>query len=142
MTGANATTITFMAAAATAASAALCLAFIAYQQGKHHGRMQGRKSHYSDDISSNKLTATKVTATKAPSARSSDKAANVPETRLTSSIGAIKATPSDDLDMLPIYPIGTLRSIYRLCVGTPRQVSLMCRSVLFCNLIHRVNRLM
>ena len=27
----------------------------------------------------------------------------------------------DDDDVLPVYPIGKLQSIYRLCVGTPRQ---------------------
>jgi len=27
----------------------------------------------------------------------------------------------EDDDMLPVYPIGKLQSIYRLCVGTPRQ---------------------
>jgi hypothetical protein len=37
---------------------------------------------------------------------------------------ALKKTEStNEFDMLPIYPIGTLHSIYRLCVGTPRQVS-------------------
>ena len=27
----------------------------------------------------------------------------------------------EDDDVLPVYPIGKLQSIYRLCVGTPRQ---------------------
>ena len=27
----------------------------------------------------------------------------------------------NDDDVLPVYPIGKLQSIYRLCVGTPRQ---------------------
>ena len=29
--------------------------------------------------------------------------------------------PSSDFTSLPIHPVGTLSSIYRLCVGTPRQ---------------------
>jgi len=32
-----------------------------------------------------------------------------------------KGEDKDDGDVLPIYPIGKLQSIYRLCVGTPRQ---------------------
>ena len=113
MTGATASTITFTTAAA------ICLTLIAYQQGKRHGRMQGEKTRHNDDLQANTPTGGEP-----PSTSNSNKTSDAPETKRTLSIKATKATPSDDLDMLPIYPIGTLRSIYRLCVGTPRQVSL------------------
>jgi len=40
----------------------------------------------------------------------------------------------DGDDVLPVYPIGKLQSIYRLCVGTPRQgKSCTRRQSLCCN---------
>mmetsp|Transcript_24229 Transcript_24229/g.50823 ORF Transcript_24229/g.50823 Transcript_24229/m.50823 type:complete len:584 (-) Transcript_24229:392-2143(-) len=47
---------------------------------------------------------------------------SVGERRKTAQNGKSKIQPQNEqLSSLPIYPIATLTSIYRLCVGTPRQ---------------------
>ena len=46
-----------------------------------------------------------------------------PDNSISTASNVKERSSNDNFEMLPIYPIGTLRSIYRLCVGTPRQVS-------------------
>ena len=122
----NSTTST---TAAMAASAMLGVALFAYHRGKQCGRSEctprgtqidislktassendGCNSHVMDAVNRTVKSNDSTTIScldKAGSAESNDKA----------------VSNGDNFDMLPIYPIGSLRSIYRLCVGTPRQV--------------------
>ncbi|KAL3786985.1 hypothetical protein HJC23_005496, partial [Cyclotella cryptica] len=116
--------------AAIAASAVLGVAILAYHQGKRRGRNEvvsrSTRCDISRETSSSESDAClAVVATDKDNHRivkandstlpfSQESAASIPSTDKTMS-------NDDDFDMLPIYPIGTLRSIYRLCVGTPRQ---------------------
>lgn len=111
------TKATFLAAAA-ATSAALTLSVLAYQYGKKRGQLDLQSPAIESDGSCD------VSGAAATSSCSEDKVSS--KTSGTGKLPKMKVNPSDELDMLPIYPIGTLRSIYRLCVGTPRQVSLQC----------------
>jgi len=97
------TTRTNAIAAAAATSAAIGLAMMIFQHGKRRGRIELQSQLTSDNGPFDE------------NARG-----NTLQPSNTTSIPKIK--PIDDTYMLSIYPIGTLRSIYRLCVGTPRQV--------------------
>jgi hypothetical protein len=111
-------------ATATVSSAALLgVAFLAYHHGKRCGQIEYEasqsaaaksESDVSNDASSRAVAITNQDANQQETAT---------ETSSTAPAKTSKKEPSDELDMLPIYPIGTLQSIYRLCVGTPRQVS-------------------
>jgi hypothetical protein len=97
------TTRTNAIAAAAATSAAIGLAMMIFQHGKRRGRIELQSQLTSDN-------------------GPFDENARGNTLKPSNTTSIPKITPIDDTYMLSIYPIGTLRSIYRLCVGTPRQV--------------------
>ena len=104
---------------AAATSAGICLAILIYHHGKRRGRIEAQA--YND-------TSTIRDGSTAVSTRSETSSCMIKpiDHSSTASKKAKKSDSSDEIEMLPVYPIGTLRSIYRLCVGTPRQVSYLC----------------
>jgi hypothetical protein len=109
-----------------AAAAVVGLTILSYQHGKRIGQSESQQSRESSDGSSVVAPSLENGACSSDN-HGEERAAGAAETKSTN--GKSNA-PDDDLDMLPIYPIGTLRSIYRLCVGTPRQVSFIVTSLI------------
>ncbi|KAL7543357.1 hypothetical protein ACHAXR_013110 [Thalassiosira sp. AJA248-18] len=130
------TTIMAPSRLATTTASALCcclaaVAWIAYHEGRRRGGLELKDRDQSssvDDkvvVTTNGDAAAQSTTNNAHDGESlTTKSSNKSANNNTASPPSSKSSPTSvtpTSSLLPIHPIGTLRSIYRLCVGTPRQ---------------------
>lgn len=112
-----------------AIASAVALAWFAYSEGKRCGRLEAKRKAFDGHAPTSDVDGRDVT-------RDGNKSRG-PTTRASSTTVHInpkaKSITAESFESLPIYPIATLHSIYRLCVGTPRQVrrSLLGISVMY-----------
>ena len=114
------TTNTVIVTTAAAASAAILLVILTYRHGKRRGRIEAQAHYNTSPIcdGSTDVSTSPQTTTSSCMIQTNDRPSTLSQSNKTKQ----KSISSDAIEMLQVYPIGTLRSIYRLCVGTPRQV--------------------
>lgn len=122
--GTNQYSATLSAVSATVALSCIAIAWAAYREGKRRGQLeQAPPIIGNDNITDGDATKVSNNASSSGSKATSNEVSIRRQTPKGKNCDKKSALPpsSPAFASLPIYPIGTLHSIYRLCVGTPRQ---------------------